>query len=497
MQRTTYKVTSPSPSPSKLPRFQSHIHAQPTITFCLAHIFSHKSFSYTRPSPSSHGFTMTLLKSALGAAPKPNERESSHSPFDFNRAAGSPTFAIAPTPNSTGQTHARNGTLSAASFSRPSLRLPPSSLRNNQTSSDNEIERVNLASTFGGPFNFPGTSLQPSFPAQFAAHGSDGCDEMDTDDDPNPLSLVNSQNTTRSEVNNPLYAGFGSTDIMGLDSTRLPPANQAFPNHRAMNESRAASNSSSWSINEIGRSYVSLEVRCPPPVPSTFHRSSHFSNSPSVFGDSRSENPFFARQPIPRNDSISSDSGSRDLSHSRRPISTNESISRVSRSLNPFSLDRPNPSDDLGSHGRRSTNAFASRQPIPNDDTELRERRSTDSFALRRPVSQPVRNSTLGHESALRVSRPLNPSRQPVPPPVRNHIPRSTLLAMVDDMPLAMQNTGAIWEDCVCAEEYTDEHPAVELSCRHVIGKQCLKKWVTSRNKGARKCPLCRAKIIG
>ena len=53
--------------------------------------------------------------------------------------------------------------------------------------------------------------------------------------------------------------------------------------------------------------------------------------------------------------------------------------------------------------------------------------------------------------------------------------------------------------DClICLSEYPptqDDYP-VQLPCKHTVGKQCIKKWLSPEGSGANHCPLCRREFF-
>jgi hypothetical protein len=53
--------------------------------------------------------------------------------------------------------------------------------------------------------------------------------------------------------------------------------------------------------------------------------------------------------------------------------------------------------------------------------------------------------------------------------------------------------------DCpMCEEKLDSNHPPVMIAgCRHIFGKQCLKRWVESSKQGNDKCPTCRNPLYG
>lgn len=69
----------------------------------------------------------------------------------------------------------------------------------------------------------------------------------------------------------------------------------------------------------------------------------------------------------------------------------------------------------------------------------------------------------------------------------------------IDGLSSAVQDPAFkdMWTECVCTEEYSEEHPAVRLSCKHVLGKSCIEKWRKSSNQGAEiKCTYCRRQLF-
>jgi hypothetical protein len=53
------------------------------------------------------------------------------------------------------------------------------------------------------------------------------------------------------------------------------------------------------------------------------------------------------------------------------------------------------------------------------------------------------------------------------------------------------------YECALCMELFDEEHAAVTLdNCRHIFGKECLMRWINSKNARRNKCPTCRAVLF-
>ncbi|PVH97707.1 hypothetical protein DM02DRAFT_684488 [Periconia macrospinosa] len=117
----------------------------------------------------------------------------------------------------------------------------------------------------------------------------------------------------------------------------------------------------------------------------------------------------------------------------------------------------------------------------------------TQSYALLQNISAILER----HERHLGESSPTWNARLP------RRIFRPTVSpwaqAFIDGLPAAVRDPGSedIWTECICSEEYSEEHPAVRLPCKHVFGKSCIEKWCKSANQGAeKKCPYCRNQLF-